>query len=405
MQVLVLNAGSSSQKSRLYTLGDALPAQPPTPLWSAEIGWTEREGTAQLSVHTSAGAKIEEERPATSHADLLRTMLETLWTGPTRVLDGPHEIDVVGHRVVHGGRDYRQSVRITPEVQATIERLGKFAPEHNPVNLEGIVACERLFGAVPQVAVFDTAFHATLPEAAAVYPGPYEWYEQQNIQRYGFHGISHQYCAERAAQVLGRDLASLRLITCHLGNGCSLAAIAGGRSVDTTMGFTPLDGLMMGSRSGAVDPGILTYLLRQPGASAERLEETLNRASGLAGISGVSNDMREVLEARAHGNPRATLALDMYVHRLRNYIGAMLATLGGVDALVFAGGVGEHAASVRAAACEAFGFIGLKLDAERNTAASADRDISAAESRVRVLVIHTEEDWMIARDAWHLLHA
>jgi len=255
----------------------------------------------------------------------------------------------------------------------------------------------------PQVAVFDTAFHAHLPPAAAVYPGPYAWYER-GIRRYGFHGLSHQYCAERAAKLLGRDLADLRLVTAHLGNGCSLAAIRDGRSVDTTMGFTPLDGLMMGTRPGSLDPGILTYLQRADGATADQLDATLNHESGLRGISGRSGDMRDILAARAGGDGRAALAFAMYVHRLRGGIAAMLAALGGADALVFAGGVGEHAAEVRADTCAAFAFLGLRLDAARNAESPADALISVEDSSMRVLIVRTQEDWVIARDCWRLLH-
>jgi acetate kinase len=290
---------------------------------------------------------------------------------------------------------------VTAEVKTAISRLAELAPAHNPANLEGIVAIEQFLGAVPQVAVFDTAFHAQMPEMAAIYPGPYQWFAE-GIRRYGFHGISHQYCAARAAEILDRDLNDLRLVTCHLGNGCSLAAIRGGRSVNTTMGFTPLEGLMMGSRSGSIDPGLLLHLLRQPNYNVDRLGRILNQESGLQGISGLSSDLREILAAMAQGNARAQLAFDAYVHSLRCHIGAMVASLGGLDALVFTAGVGEHAAQVRSAACEGFAFLGLKLDQEKNSQSRFDWDIAAPDSTVRVLVIHTEEDWEIARECWKL---
>jgi acetate kinase len=401
MKILVLNAGSSSQKAALYQLGETLPPDPPAPLWEAHAEWSERS-SAKVTVTTASGASTEREFPAATRRELVAQLLPALWSGPAQVLGGPGEIDVAGHRVVHGGPGYATSVLITPTVRADIQRLAAFAPLHNPENLEGIEAVERLMPGVPQVAVFDTAFHAHLPKAAATYPGPYAWYER-GIRRYGFHGISHQYCAERTAKLLRRDLSSLRIITAHLGNGCSLAAIADGRSIDTTMGFTPLDGLMMGSRSGALDPGILTYLQRADGATADQLDATLNHDSGLQGISGASSDMREVLAARAQGNERAALAFDMFVHSLRRYTGAMLAVLGGADALVFAGGVGEHAAEVRAGACAAFAFLGLALDEQRNAASPADALISTPTSAIAVLIIHTLEDWVIARDCWRLL--
>lgn len=402
MKILVLNAGSSSQKSCLYEITGEIPLEAPLPLWEAKLDWTHRQGVAQMEVKTHKGERLLEEIPVDSRQHIMAHMLDTLWQGSTQVIGQLSEIDVVGHRVVHGGKEYHESVRITDEVKKAIACLATLAPEHNPVNLEGIVAIEQHLGTVPQVAVFDTAFHARMPDAAAIYPGPYEWVEQ-GIRRYGFHGISHQYCAGRAAEILGRDLASVQLINCHLGNGCSLAAIQNGRSIDTTMGFTPLDGLMMGSRSGAVDPSIIIYLLRQSSDyTADKLDHILNRASGLRGISGVSNDMREVKRAIAN-NPRAELAWDMFIHRLRFYIGAMMASLGGLDALVFTAGIGENDPDVRAAACEAFAFLGLKIDSEKNKHKPVDVDIATPDSAVRVLVIQTQEDWAIALECWQLL--
>ncbi len=402
MNILVLNAGSSSQKAALYRLSDALPEEPPRPVWEAHAEWSERSAV-KLLVTTAAGARMERAYAADSRRALVAELLPALWSGPTRVVGGPDEIAAAGHRVVHGGAEYTGSVVITPEVMEAIRRLAEFAPQHNPENLAGIEAVARALPGVPQVAVFDTAFHAHLPLVAAVYPGPYAWYER-GIRRYGFHGLSHQYCAERAAKLLGRDLVGLRLVTAHLGNGCSLAAIREGQSVDTTMGFTPLDGLMMGTRPGSLDPGILTYLQRADGATADQLDATLNRDSGLRGISGRSGDMRDILAARARGDGRAALAFAMYVHRLRGGIAAMLAALGGADALVFAGGVGEHAAEVRAETCAAFAFLGLRLDAARNAQSPADALISADESSMRVLIVRTQEDWVIARDCWRRLH-
>jgi acetate kinase len=304
--------------------------------------------------------------------------------------------------VVHGGPDLWQPTIITDSVKQAIRKVEPFAPLHNRAELEGVEIIEQLLGSVPQVAVFDTGFHRTLPLEAAVYPGPYSWYEC-GIRKYGFHGINHQYCAGRAAQLLQRDPRSLKLVTCHLGNGCSLAAIDGGRSLETTMGFTPLDGLMMGTRSGSVDPGILTYLLREKHITGEKLDKTLNEESGLLGISGVSGDMREVLAAMRDGNSRAKLAFDMYVHRLQLGIAAMAAALNGIDALVFTAGVGENSPEVRAAACAKLGFLGVQLDEERNGKSPMDAEISAASSRVRVLIIGAQEDWAIAEECWRLL--
>ncbi len=401
MKILVLNAGSSSQKSCLFELADSLPALPPQPIWEVHIDWSAGSGSADLQIKKSDGYTLHEKLTIDSRAHAIQHMLETLGHGPADGSVKPSDVAVVGHRVVHGGHNYQEAVIVTPHVRSEIAALAVFAPLHNRADLEGMEAIDRILGKVPQVAVFDTAFHSQLPMAAATYPGPYEWLGK-GIRRYGFHGISHQYCSQRAAEILGRDVASLRLITCHLGNGCSLAAIREGKSVDTTMGFTPLEGLMMGSRSGSVDPGILIHLLREEKYSADRLEAALNKESGLLGISGLSNDMREIQRAK-DSNPRVQLALDVFVHRLRSCMGAMLASLGGLDAIVFTGGIGENSSEVRSAACEAFQFLGLQLDAEQNAASAADRDIAAKGSAVRVLVIRAQEDWAIARECWKLI--
>jgi acetate kinase len=402
MKILVLNAGSSSQKSRLYEIQGTPSDTPLEPLWEANADWTKKKDTAELKI-TAHGQTLEEEIPAESRPTIVAHMLKTLWSGKTQVIAHPSDIAVVGHRVVHGGPDYRESTLITPQVKETIQRLSSFAPLHNPANLEGIEATEQALGTVPQVAVFDTAFHSTLPPEAAIYPGPYHWFEQ-GIRRYGFHGISHQYCSWRSAQLLGRDLSELRLVNCHLGNGCSLAAIRHGQSIDTTMGFTPLEGLMMGTRSGTVDPSILLYLEREQGASAQQLDQILNKESGLKGISGISSDLRQIIQAVDEGNERAHLALDIFIYRLRYFIGAMIASLGGIDVLTFTGGIGENAATVRAGACEAFSFLNLKIDTAKNAASPADQDIATPASAVRVLIVHTEEDWEIAREAWKVTH-
>ncbi len=412
MKILVLNAGSSSQKSCLYHVKGTLshpplgplPGHPPDPVWEAQIDWVPQEQTARIKVQTQAGAQhgaqyIEETVSVTSRWETLSYLFSLLVQGPTQVITSLKEITVVGHRVVHGGQDYQASVVITPAVKATIKRLSALAPNHNPVNLEGIELMETLLVGVPQVAVFDTAFHSHMPTVAATYPGPYDW-APQGIRRYGFHGISHQYCAQRAAQILDRPLDELRLIICHLGNGGSLAAVKSGRSIDTTMGFTPLEGLMMGTRSGSVDPGIVLYLMRQ-GHSADEIDRMLNKGGGLLGISGVSHDLREIRVAIAKGNQRAKLALEMYLHRLKACLGAMIMSLEGiVDAVVFTAGIGEHDAAVRAATCDGMAFLGVKLDPKKNGASSVDQDIAMADSAVRVLVIRTQEDWAIAQACW-----
>lgn len=396
MNVLVMNAGSSSQKSCLYRFPEtANPKIVPAPLWSGQIEWTAQPGTATLKVKT-ASHTWQDSCPASPRSPVLHKLLETLWQGETQVIPSPAAIDWVGHRVVHGGVEYRESVQITAGVKDAIARLADFAPVHNPVNLEGIEAIETLLGEVPQVAVFDTAFHSTLPAVAYTYPGPYAWLDQ-GIRRYGFHGINHQYVVQRAAHLLQRDLTTLRLISCHLGNGCSVTAVREGQSVATTMGFTPLEGVMMGTRSGSVDPGILLHLLRQ-GDSADDLDRILNKESGLLGISGVGNDMRQIHEAIAQGNPRAQLAFDLFIHRLQSAIGSLLPSLGSLDALVFTGGIGENDPTVWQKTCADFSFLGLKLNEKLIERTMDDRDIATADSTGRVLVIHAQEDWAIARE-------
>lgn len=401
MKILVLNAGSSSQKSCLYQLTDsALPAHPPRPIWHAEIDWTVLPGRGILSVKANGTAQ-EIPLATDSRRQGIASMLDTLIAGESKVIGNLSEIAIVGHRVVHGGTKYSQTTLITSEVKAAIADLIPLAPTHNPAELEGIEIIEQLLGAVPQVAAFDTAFHATIPAAAATYAIPYQW-TQKGIRRYGFHGTSHKYCSQRAAQLLSQPLESLKLITCHLGNGCSLAAIKHGSSVNTTMGFTPLEGLMMGSRSGSIDPAILIYLMREYELTTAQLDEMLNQNSGLKGVSGISPDLRAVLQGIAGGNERAQLALDIYIHRLQFHIGAMLPCLGRLDALIFTAGVGENSPLVRQRTCEAFAFLGWKLDSQKNESRPVDCDIAAPDSTIRILAVHTEEDWAIAQDCWQI---
>jgi acetate kinase len=359
MRILAVNVGSSSVKC---WFGEADSPDQVTERWSAQ-------------------------GPVTSPAALteaLPQLLDSLWA---KVSLG--DLDAVAHRIVHGGIAHRETTWLTPEVREAIAKQAEFAPSHNRLELAAIEAMDRILGEKKngQIAVFDTAFHATMEPEAYVYPGPYEWLEQ-GIRRFGFHGISHAHAARRAAELLGRPLESLRLITCHLGNGCSLAAIRGGKSVDTTMGFTPADGLMMGTRCGSLDPGIPVYLLRHSGAglrpansAADELDQVFNRESGLKGISGLSGDMREILEAIAAGNLRAKLAFDIYAHRLCREVGAMLAVLGGLDALVFTGGVGENCAPLRERVCGQLGFLGS----------------------LKVLVIKAEEEQQMARECCRLM--
>jgi acetate kinase len=401
VKILVLNSGSSSQKSSLYEIGETLPDDPPARLWEGEIEW--HDEVAKAEIKNSRGVVQQGRVGISSRREFVEHLLGTLWNGETRAVTSPSDIDVVGHRIVHGGPKYEEPVLLTPEVKSQIAKAAVFAPLHNRAELEGVEVIEKLLGRVPQVAVFDTGFHRKMPLAATVYPGPYQWFER-DIRRYGFHGINHQYCAARAARLLGQDLNSLKLVTCHLGNGCSLAAIRDGHSIDTTMGFTPLEGLMMGTRSGSIDPGILTYLMRQGQLQSHEIDDVLNKESGLLGISGISADMREILASMKRGNSRAKLAFEIYAHRLQAGIGAMVVVLGGIDVLIFSAGVGENSAEVRDAACKQLVFLGLKLDAAANRQ-HPDRDIAAPDSAVRVLIIRAQEDWAIARECWRVMRS
>ena len=396
MNILVLNAGSSSFKASLYHLTEGnSPVDPVAPLWTGKIEWKSSE-LAIISAKVSDDIETEEERVGVDRSDVIRDLLDSLWSGGTQVINGIWEIDLVGHRVVHGGEKYRQPMSIDAEVKAEIDRLSIFAPLHNPANLIGINVIESLSLNIHQVAVFDTAFYGDLPEVAYVYPVPYQWLER-GIRKYGFHGISHQYCTQRGAELLGRDLKDLRLISCHLGNGCSLAAVKFGRCIETTMGFTPLDGLMMGTRCGSIDPGIILHLLREQEYTVAELDHILNFESGLLGVSGVSNDLREIDKAIAASNIRAKLALDIYIDRLAAKISSLLPNLGGVDALIFTGGVGENHPGIRAAIAGKLAFLGVEIDPDLNSLPmTLDRDLATSQSQVKILTIHTQEEWQIA---------
>ena len=392
MLVLVLNAGSSSQKSCLYSLSNSISDNSPEPLWSAHLDWTVSQAEGILTVKSN---DIKQELKIAARETTLKTLLDTLITGKTKVLDSLNEINVVSHRVVHGGSKYSQATLIDAEVKKAIADLIPLAPNHNPAHLEGINTIEEILPEVTQVAVFDTAFHATLPQATKVYPLPYEWYEK-GIQRYGFHGISHQYCANRTAQILQKPLESLKIVTCHLGNGCSLAAIKNGICIDTTMGFSPLEGLMMGTRCGSIDPQIIIYLMEEYGLDIKELNKILNKKSGLLGVSGISADLRTILAAIDNGDTQALLAFDIYIHRLKSFIGAMVASLNGLDVLVFTAGVGENSAIVREKTCSGLTYLGLQLDLAKNNHNPVDKNIATKNSPIPVLVIHTQEDWAIA---------
>lgn len=388
MKVLLLNAGSSSLKGTLMeSLGGRVLA----------AGMGEWAGErAEYRMRIGEGEERRESVSWRGAGAAVRRMVADLTEGETPVLSRK-ELGGVGHRVVHGG-EFTESVRITPAVRERIAALVELAPLHNPPSLEGIDAALEELPEVAHVAVFDTAFHATLPEEARTYPVPEKWRSEWGIRRYGFHGLSHAYCAGRAAEMLGRRLEELRMVICHLGHGCSACAVQGGKSVDTTMGFTPLEGLMMGTRSGSVDPGIVFHLQKQCGLTVEEVERGLNRESGLLGVSGFSGDMREVLAAAHCGDARAKLALGIYAYRVRQAVGAFAVTMGGIDCLVFTAGVGEHAAEVREMICRGLECLGLELDAGLNFSVRGDTDVTMAGSRGRVFVVSTREDVVMLRE-------
>jgi acetate kinase len=367
--ILVLNAGSSSLKLAIFA----------------------EDGEELLAENSMTWGQPDDD---SGHAEALRSMLTQV--DLTR-------IGAAGHRVVHGGERFRTAVRIDDAVKREIGDLAELAPLHNPAALNVIEAAEALLPGIPQIAVFDTAFHATLQPSQYIYPLPYRWYEEWGIRRFGFHGLSHSYCAGRAAQVLDRPIEQLRLITCHLGAGCSLASVDGGKSIATTMGFTPLDGVPMATRAGALDPGILVYLLKSGRVTVDELDEALTQDAGLKGLSGISGDMRDILAARREGHEQAALAFDIFTNRISESIAALTVTLGGVDAIVFTGGISENAPEIRSSICSRLTWMGVQLDAAANALSVPDVDIGLPESAVRVVVIQSREDLVIARETYRNL--
>lgn len=398
MKVLVVNCGSSSIKYQLLEMDtEQILAQ----------GLLERIGLPEgLLTHTQGKSKGEVSRSVGNHEEGMQLIVETLTSGDNPVVRDVSEIAAVGHRVVHGGEDFVESARVTDEVVRVIEKNADLAPLHNPPNLTGIRAAQRLLPDVPNVAVFDTSFHQTVPRHAYVYALPYEFYTKHRVRRYGFHGTSHRYVALQAAKLLGKKPGEINVITVHLGNGCSMTAVRGGKSVDTSMGLTPLEGLVMGTRSGDIDPAIAFFLARKEGLDLSAIDRTLNQESGLLGISGVSSDMREVMHAAGEGDERARLALEVFTYRVRKYIGAYWAVLGTLDAVVFTGGIGENSGTVRRMACEDLEALGIEIDEKKNQeCGDEDADVSTGNSRVRVLVIPTNEELMIARDTVQAIQA
>ena len=393
MNVLVINAGSSSLKYQLLN-----PA-------SGELlakGLCERigiDGRFTYKPQLPGKETIKEaEIPMPTHNEAIQAVLNALVDEKNGVIGSMKEIDAVGHRVVHGGEMFAKSVVITDEVMQAIEECNPLAPLHNPANIIGIKACQELMPGVPMVAVFDTAFHQTMPPVAYTYAIPYEYYEKDKVRRYGFHGTSHKYVSQRAADMLGKPIEQLKLITCHLGNGSSVTAVDGGKSVDTSMGFTPLAGLPMGTRSGDIDAGILEYLMGKYGMDIKEMLTILNKKSGVQGVSGVSSDFRDLEEAFEKGNERAGLAVDMFNYGVKKLIGAYAAAMGGVDAIIFTAGVGENSASQRMDIASGLEFMGVKMDEDANKVRGEERVISAPDSKVTVLLIPTNEELMIAMD-------
>lgn len=405
MNVLVLNVGSGSLKFQLVrTDADRISANGDEKLARGQI---ERiGGEAVIVTRLPGGEPVTATAPLRDHRSAVDHVIGWL-AGSSGVLGGVGEIEAVGHRVVHGGERFQRSVRIDDAVLRGIEDTIDLAPLHNPANLRGILAARAALGvAVPQVAVFDTAFHHTMPETAFLYAIPYQYYRRYQVRRYGFHGTSHRYVAHRWRQLTGTERDATRLITLHLGNGCSACAIAGGDSVDTSMGFTPLEGLVMGTRAGDLDAAILDHIAGKEGLGLPELEAVLNKQSGLLGISGLTNDMRELLaEAEQYGDRRARLAIDIFCYRARKYVGAYLAALGGASAVVFAGGIGENAAAVRTRICAGLEWAGLRLDESRNAALVGGREglISTDDSTLAAWVIPTDEELLIARDSYRVV--
>ena len=397
MNVLVINCGSSSLKYQLINSD------------SEEVlakGLCERIGIDGRLVYQKEGLDKEiTEAPMPTHKEAIQMVLDALVNPKTGAVKSLAEIDAVGHRVVHGGEKFSDSVVITEEVIAQVEECNDLAPLHNPANIIGIEACEKLMPGIPQVAVFDTAFHQTMPDYAYMYAIPYELYEKYGVRRYGFHGTSHRYVSKRVCEFLGVNPEGKKIITCHIGNGGSIAAIKDGKCIDTTMGLTPLEGLMMGTRSGDIDAGAVTFIMEKEGLNTTGVSNLLNKKSGVLGISGVSSDMRELLAACAAGNEKAILAEKMYYYRIKKYIGAYAAALGGVDIILFTGGVGENQMECRREVCKDMEFMGIELDNDVNAKVRGEEAvISTPASKVKVVVIPTDEELLIASDTMDILN-
>ncbi|WP_028829125.1 acetate/propionate family kinase [Proteocatella sphenisci] len=396
MKVLVINCGSSSLKYQLIDMTDES---------VLAIGLVERIGIdGSVLKHETPGRDKEIiEEPMQDHKDALKHVMDALVNKEYGAIKSMDEINAVGHRVVHAGEKFASSVIITDEVVKALEECIELAPLHNPPNLIGINACREILPTIPMVAVFDTAFHQTMPKSSYLYGIPYEYYTDFGVRRYGFHGTSHKYVSYRAAEMLGKDIKDLKIITCHLGNGASVAAVDGGEVVDTSMGFTPLEGLIMGTRCGDMDPAIVTFLMKKLNLDADGINDVMNKKSGVFGMSGVSSDFRDIENAASEGNERAAIALETYYKRVKKYIGSYMAEMGGVDVIVFTAGLGENSIDAREEICGGLERLGISIDKVENKVRGKEKVISAADSAVKVLCIPTNEEVMIARDTLELV--
>jgi len=396
MKILVINCGSSSLKYQLIDMENEK---------CLALGLVERiaiEGS-KLTQKVN-GEKYIIEEAMKDHTDAIRLVIGALVDEKHGVIKNLSEIGAVGHRVVHGGEKYAKSVKINDDVMKILEECSKLAPLHNPANIIGINACKVLMPNVPMVAVFDTAFHQTMPEVAYIYPLPYDFYTDYGVRKYGFHGTSHRYVSAKAAEMMGKDIKDLKLITCHLGNGASIAAIQNGKSVETSMGFTPLEGIAMGTRCGSIDPAIITYIMKEKNLTVDEVNNLMNKESGIFGISGISSDFRDLKKAAyKDGNHRAELAIDVFGYRVKKFIGSYAAVMGGVDAIVFTAGVGENSIEARMGACSGLEFLGATLDKKKNSVMGIEGEISTDDSRTKIFVIPTNEELVIARDTLDLI--
>ncbi len=389
MKILVINAGSSSMKYQLIETDNTE---------VLAIGLCERIGIDGKLSHTGTKGKLKTDVEMKNHSDAIKVVIDAITSKEHGCIESLSEIAAVGHRVVHGSETFSGSVMITDAVMKSLEECAELAPLHNPPNIVGIEACREVMGDIPMVGVFDTAFHQTIPSKAFIYGLPYEYYEKYKIRRFGFHGTSHRYVSERAADMLGKKYDECKIITCHLGNGSSIAAVDCGKSVDTTMGFTPLEGLVMGTRSGLIDPAIVTFLMDKEGLDTAGINNVMNKKSGVLGISGVSSDFRDIEGAAAEGNERAKLAIEVFAYNVKKFIGAYAAAMGGVDAVVFTAGVGENGIEIREKCVEGLEFMGIELCSERNKVRGKETDVSTDKATVKTLVIPTNEELMIALD-------